>query len=277
MAPEEDDMATRLSALAVFAHPDDESFSCGGTLARLAAGGAEVNLICATNGEVGEISDPALATPENLGEVRREELRSAARALDIREPYYMGYRDSGMSGTPENQDPRCLHQTDVDVVGGKVVEFIRRLKPEVVFTFDAGGVYGHPDHIAIHRATSWAIDVLTRENGASLPSLYFTALPRGYMRRLAEEARRHGLAAEQNGNGFDLEKFGTPDELVTTVVNVGPYLDAKLQAIRSHRTQINPDNPILSLPEDMVRRFLEKEHFTLASHGAPIDRLAHLA
>ena len=268
-------MLSQPSTLAVFAHPDDESFSCGGTLARLAAGGGQVSLICATSGEVGEISDAVLATPENLGEVRREELRAAARLLGAREPYFMGYRDSGMAGTPANQDPRSLVRTPVDVVGGKVLEFIRRLKPELVITFDAGGVYGHPDHIAIHQATGWALQVLARDADARLPSLYYTALPRGHLQRLLEEARQRGIPPPQ-GSGINLETLGTPDELVTTVVDVGAYVDAKLGAIRSHRTQINPNNPLLRLPEDLVRRFLEKEHFTLAPQGAPLDCLARL-
>ncbi len=117
-------MPHRKTLLAVFAHPDDEAFGVGGTLARYAAQGVRVVLACATRGEAGQISDPSLATPENLGRVREEELRCAARALGVREVIFLGYRDSGMAGDRRNADPRAYvsEQTPPPLVVGKVLE-----------------------------------------------------------------------------------------------------------------------------------------------------------
>jgi LmbE family N-acetylglucosaminyl deacetylase len=139
--------------LAVYAHPDDEAFTTGGVLAHYAAQGHRVALICATRGEVGEISDPALATAETLGQVREEELRCAANALGLSELIFLGYRDSGMAGTAENQHPEAFANAAAEEVVARLVGHIRRLQPDVVITFDPGGGYGHPDHIAAHRHT----------------------------------------------------------------------------------------------------------------------------
>ncbi|MER3515271.1 MAG: GlcNAc-PI de-N-acetylase, partial [Chloroflexota bacterium] len=144
-------MQTR-SLLSVFAHPDDESFGVGGTLAYYAAQGHRVAL-GATRGDVGEIADPALATPQTLGDVRTAELNCAAQVLGVSKIILLGYRDSGMAGTPENQDPRAFMNAPAEEVVERLVGIIRRLRPQVVITFDPYGGYGHPDHIAIHRHT----------------------------------------------------------------------------------------------------------------------------
>jgi LmbE family N-acetylglucosaminyl deacetylase len=147
----------RRSLMAVFAHPDDESFGSGGTLARYGADpDVRVVLVCATRGEAGEISDPALSSKEKLGEVREAELRCACQVLGIEALHLLGYRDSGMAGTPENQHPRALTRADFHEAVGKIVAHIRGEKPDVVVTFDETGGYGHPDHIAIHHFTKAA-------------------------------------------------------------------------------------------------------------------------
>ena len=102
--------------LALFAHPDDEAFGSGGTLAHYAASGTMTALVCSTNGDVGEIADPALATPETLWQVRQDELRCAAGMLGVQELIFLGYRDSGMVGTPENEDPRAYINVPADEV-----------------------------------------------------------------------------------------------------------------------------------------------------------------
>ena len=139
--------------LAVVAHPDDETFGCGGTLAKYSGDGVQVSLVCATRGEAGEISHPDLATKADLGAVRERELRAASRILGINDLTILDYRDSGMAGSSENKHPKALCQADKTTLTGMIVEAIRRLRPQVLVTFDAGGGYGHPDHIAIHDAT----------------------------------------------------------------------------------------------------------------------------
>ena len=113
---------SNLNVLAVFAHPDDEGFGCGGTLAMLVARGARITLVCATNGDVGEISDPSLATPETLADVRQEELRQAMNVTGVRDIRFLGYRDSGMAGTEENNHPGSLYQAEPDTVIERLVE-----------------------------------------------------------------------------------------------------------------------------------------------------------
>jgi LmbE family N-acetylglucosaminyl deacetylase len=136
--------------LVIFAHPDDEG-GTSGTLAYYIARGAAVTLACATRGEVGEISDPILATPETLGEVREAELRAACAHLGIEDVRFLGYRDSGMVDTPPNNDPRSLHQAPLDSVVAQLVGLIRDVRPHAIITFEPAGGYGHPDHLAVHR------------------------------------------------------------------------------------------------------------------------------
>src|SRR5436190_23132113 len=100
------------SLLVVIAHPDDEALGVDGTMARAIEEGHEVTVVCATRGEVGEISDPAIATPETLGEVREQEMRDAMAVLGVTDVRFLDYRDSGMAGTPENEDERSLLQAE---------------------------------------------------------------------------------------------------------------------------------------------------------------------
>src|SRR5689334_10369020 len=143
--------------LAVYGHPDDEG-QVTGTLARFIRGGDDVTLVCATRGEVGEISDPALAAPDNLWYVRELELRAAMSQIGLSDVRFLGHRDSGMAGTPENEDPRSLHQQTPETVVPALTAIIRETRPHYVFTWDPTGGYGHPDHIAVHRHTVAAFD-----------------------------------------------------------------------------------------------------------------------
>ena len=136
----------RLSVLACFAHPDDEGFASGGLLAMLAAGGARVTLVCATNGDVGEISDPSLATPENLWQVRQQELRSAMAITGVADLRFLNYRDSGMDGTDDNRHPNAYCNADAGVVVDNLAGVIAEVNAHVVLTHDPSGGYGHPDH-----------------------------------------------------------------------------------------------------------------------------------
>ena len=137
----------------VGAHPDDETFGVGGTLAHYAAGGTAVYYVCATRGEAG------LASPEHMhgytdtGDMRWAELECAAQALGLADTIYLGYRDSGMPGSDDNKHPQALAAANLEQVTGRLVKTIREVKPEVVITFDPVGGYHHPDHIAIHNAT----------------------------------------------------------------------------------------------------------------------------
>lgn len=260
--------------LACFAHPDDETFGCGGTLARCAAECGPVDLVCATRGEVGEISDPALATPETLPQVREEELRCASRTLGVRELHLLGYRDSGMAGTPDNDHPRALCRADSQEVVGRLVALIRRLRPAVVITFDPHGAYGHPDHMAIHRFATEAFHAAAdlqrfpEHPGPHRPArLYYVGIPRSRLRAMIEYAAEAGSPIDF-GN-IPLEEAGIPDEAITTEVSVAPYAQAKRQAMQCHRTQLGPVSPFSQLPPQALEEFMGREFFIRAYPPPP--------
>ena len=149
---------SKLTLLAVLAHPDDESFGMGGTLALYATRGVEVHLVCATRGEVGEVTPELLEGYESIAKLRESELRCAAEILGLTGVHFLDYRDSGMPGSPDNTHPQALAAQPLDEVAAKVVRHIRELKPRIVLTFDPIGGYRHPDHIAIQRATVRAFE-----------------------------------------------------------------------------------------------------------------------
>ena len=152
----------QLRLLTVHAHPDDESSKGAGTVARYHDEGARCVLVCCTGGEAGSILNPAMDTPEvhaDLPAVRRRELASAAEIIGYDEVIWLGYRDSGMPDTPENEDPRCFARADLDEAVGRLVEIIRRERPHVIVTYpDRQEGYPHPDHLRVHDISVIAFD-----------------------------------------------------------------------------------------------------------------------
>lgn len=269
--------------LALFAHPDDEAFGTGGTLARYAAAGADVTLVCATRGEAGEIAEGFDATPETLGQVREGELRCAAETVGVRELIFLGYRDSGMAGTPENNDPRAFVNAPADEVVPQLVGIIRRVRPQVVVTFEPNGGYGHPDHIAIHRHTVAAFHAAADpaccpEQGAAwkAPRLFYTAIPRSFFLGMRDALAAAGLDTSDLARFEDAE-IGWPDDKVNVTIDVADTVEAKWTALQCHRTQLGPGNLFRRLPEPLVKRMMSQEHFALAwPEPGPGLRLADL-
>jgi LmbE family N-acetylglucosaminyl deacetylase len=248
--------------LAIFAHPDDETFGPGGTLAKYAAEGVAVHLVCATRGEVGESSLDDLGDCEDLACQREQELRCAADFLD--------YQDSGMAGSPANEHPRALVQADPDALAGQIADFMRRLKPQVVLTFDPYGGYGHPDHIAIHRATVAAYEYLRRSDLLSdpPPKLYFTATMQTLLKWTVWLMPLFGLDPRAVGKNKDIDLLAALDHAlpITTKIDVGPYYEAKQQAAACHRSQLSGPGPFWDkLPRWLVRRAQSTETFHRAS------------
>jgi LmbE family N-acetylglucosaminyl deacetylase len=255
--------------LGIFAHPDDEG-TMSGAMLQYSISGVETGLVCATRGEVGEIAEPSLATPENLGEVREGELRAAAEVLGVRNLWFLGYRDSGMAGTPDNEDPRSFAQASAAEVVGKLVGIIRQFRPQVIVTFDETGGYGHPDHIAIYRHTTSAFyaaadAVQYPEHGSAhmVSKLYYTAFPRSFVRQIGEWMRSQNY--EGSFRNLDPEKLGIPDELISVRLNVEPWLETKNRSWSMHRTQLNTNTPITQLPEEIQRRWRSHEYYQLAA------------
>ncbi len=164
--------------LLVHAHPDDEAISTGGAMMKAHADGHRVVLVTATRGEVGEIYNmDEKATRPHLGEVRTKELEKAAGILGVNRSVFLGYRDSGMVGTADNENAKSFHQAPLDEAAGRLEAILREERPEVVVTYAEDGTYGHPDHIKAHQVTNAALDLLEKE-GWRPRKLYYTVIPR---------------------------------------------------------------------------------------------------
>ena len=274
-----------LSVLAVIAHPDDEAFGCGGTLAMLVARGARITLLCATDGDVGEISDPTLATPDTLAQVRREELRRASAVNGVQDLRFLGYRDSGMDGTEDNQHPDCLFQAPSDRVASQLVELIREVRPQVVVTHDPTGGYGHPDHITVSRDVTRAF-ALTGDAGNisqyaprgepwAPELLYYMCIPRSSFRRMWQHMLDNGIKPPFASEAVDV--LGTPDEDVTTVVDISAFVEIKLESLSRHQTQIDANGPIAQLPPEILREFMSTEYYSLVPSDDGQDQVDLLA
>ena len=264
---------TDLALLACYAHPDDEQ-GVSGMLRMCVEAGIRTALLCATRGEVGEIADPSLATPETLGQVREQELRKAAEIIGIPDVRFLDYRDSGMAGTPENQDPRAFINADENEAVGRIVAVMRDFKPTVVITFDETGGYGHPDHIAIHRWTFKAFHAAGDQ--AQYPEagpafqprrLYWASIPRSARVRMAAVMAEMGI--DSVFNRIPADKFGLPDELITNRVNVDPYVSLKAKALGAHKTQLNPNGPFAKMPPEVWNMWRATETFAFAA-GEPL-------
>ena len=175
--------------LTVLAHPDDESFGLGGTIALYAQKGYNTYYVCATRGEAGTVDAEHLKGFKDTAEMRTDELMRAAKELGLKDVFFLGYRDSGMPGSDDNKNPNAQINHSIDEVAAKVVKYIRELKPEVVLTFDPIGGYKHPDHIHIHKATVLAFEKADDasfhpEAGAPFKpqALYFQVFPKGLLR-----------------------------------------------------------------------------------------------
>lgn len=270
----------KITFMAVHAHPDDEVFSTGGTYARLAKEGVHTVLVTCTLGERGEIVDPEMdeetkqKTFPILGEVREKELRAAVEALGIAELHLLGFKDSGMAGLPENNDPACFHQANFDEAVRRLVKLIREVKPQVLACYEPFGGYGHPDHLQAHRVSIVAWEAagnsqLYTELGLEPwqpAKLYYTALPRSFFQKNIQIAKERGIDGPWNNPQMETEKWGIPDELITTRYDVREFVENKMQAFRAHRTQISPDHFTFLLPDDMRGEVIGYEHFILARH-----------
>lgn len=232
--------------LAVLAHPDDESFGMGGTLALYASRGVEVYLVCATRGEVGEVSPEYLIGYNSIAERREAELRCAACILGLAGFYFLDYRDSGMPGSPDNSYPQALATQPLDDVAAKVVYFIRKLKPDVVLTFDPIGGYRHPDHIAIHKATVRAFEKSDDTSFAPnyLPPfkaerLYFHTFPRGFLKYVVKILPLFGKDPSKWGSNSDIDLTSVADVDFPTnaVIDIRSVLEKKNKAGACHASQ----------------------------------------
>jgi LmbE family N-acetylglucosaminyl deacetylase len=232
--------------LAVLAHPDDESFGLGGTLALYAQKGNDTYLVCATRGEVGTVDAEHLNGFKNTAELRTAELNRAAKVLGLKEVFFLDYRDSGMPGTEDNKHPDAQINHSLDEVAGRVVKYIRELKPDVVITFDPIGGYKHPDHIHIHRATVLAFEKADDasfhpESGAPFKprALYYQVFPRSMLRWMVRLMPLLGKDPTKFGRNEDvnLKELAKVDFPVHARVDITPVAEIKQEAGGQHASQ----------------------------------------
>ena len=192
--------------LGVFAHPDDESFGPGATLARYAAEGVDVHVIIATDGIAGSVeASHQQKEHETLAQVRSAELANAAVALGVTTIWSLPYRDSGMRNTSANEHPDALFQQPLEKLVEELTGYIERLQPQVIMTHDPFGGYGHPDHIRCCEAVTAAFHLTLEQgqkrngNGYRGPQkLYYTAMDKKTLKtfvRLRTILDRQGAAA----------------------------------------------------------------------------------
>jgi N-acetyl-1-D-myo-inositol-2-amino-2-deoxy-alpha-D-glucopyranoside deacetylase len=271
----------------VHAHPDDECIATGATMAKYAAEGAHVTLVTCTLGEEGEVLVPDLVhlaadKDDALGEHRIGELADAMKALGVTDHRFLGgpgrWRDSGMMGEPTNDRPNSFWQADLNEAVGELVGVIREVRPQVVITYNETGGYGHPDHIQAHRVTLAALEGAAdpgRYPKAGEPwrvtKLYYTALPISFLRMGWEALREMGEEAPFGVTAPEELNFGDPDETITTRIDARDYLEAKIESMRAHRTQIEVDGPFFALSNNIGQRAFGLEHFRLMTGNPPSE------
>jgi N-acetyl-1-D-myo-inositol-2-amino-2-deoxy-alpha-D-glucopyranoside deacetylase len=229
------------------AHPDDESFAVGATLGLYAAAGVKTYYVCSTGGEAGTVAPGYLEGHKSVEEVRMEEMKCAAEILGLAGVLYLGFRDSGMPGSPDNQHPNALITAPVEAAAERVVRIIREIKPDVVVTHDAGGGYGHPDHIATHHAVVAAFQAAGdpgRYPGAGPAfqpaKLYFAVRPRRFMKFMitlmplfGQDPRRFG-----RNRDIDLTRMTAADYSVDAIIRLNKAsVERRAQAIACHASQ----------------------------------------
>ncbi|MDG9716444.1 N-acetyl-1-D-myo-inositol-2-amino-2-deoxy-alpha-D-glucopyranoside deacetylase [Streptomyces sp. DH24] len=255
--------------LLVHAHPDDESINNGATMARYAAEGAHVTLVTCTLGERGEVIPPELAhlTGPALGEHRHRELTEAMRALGVRDFRQLGgpgrYRDSGMMGLPDNDDPDCFWQADVDEAAAHLLEVIREVRPQVLVTYDPDGGYGHPDHIQAHRVAMRAAE-LAEDAGTPIAKIYWNRVPRtvgeAAFARLGDDLP--GLPGGKAGALDDVPGV-VGDDLITAEIDGTAHAAATAAAMRAHATQIEVAEPYFALSNGLAQPLFTTEYYEL--------------
>ena len=253
--------------LCVHAHPDDEAIMTGGVLATAADAGRHVAVVTCTGGEHGEVFGEGIdsgLTPAQLRALRADELAEALEILGADGPRMLGFVDSGMMGAVTNAAPDSFWQAPLDTVVQPLVAHIRELRPAVVVTYDAFGVYGHPDHVQAHRAGVAAVHAagcaaLYPELGAhwQVPKAYFVTVSRSAVAHLNAELLVLGLASPFS----DDVTAGTPDSRITCTVDVRDQLARKQAAMRAHRSQLGPDSFFLNARDDLAEVVFGTEQF----------------
>ena len=264
--------------LLVHAHPDDETINNGATMALYADRGAHVTLVTCTRGEEGEVLVPALShlssgEQDQLGAHREIELADAMKALGISDYRFLGaptkkFRDSGMMGTEPNNNPDVFWQADVDIAAQILVDVIEEVKPHILITYDEIGGYGHPDHIQAHRVAMRAAELSQWQ----IQKIYWNTMPKSVLADGIAKMKEVGSDFFGAESVDDLP-FAKDDVFVTTLIDGGQYVDAKMAAMKAHETQISLDGPFFALSNNLGLQIWGDEYYTLVKgeKSGPFD------
>ncbi len=239
------------------AHPDDEAISCGGTMLQAAQDGHRVVLVCATRGENGEVEEGFLEEGETLGDRRVKEQEEAAAILGAARVEFLGYVDSGMMGTPENDHPGSFWQADVEEAAARLTRILEEENADVLTIYDENGTYGHPDHMKVHHVGVRAAAI------AGTPKVYESVVARERIERMAEAMRAMGIDDMPDD---DIE-LGVPEATITLTLDVRAHLPAKRRAMAAHASQIPPSSFFLTIPPEFFESGFGYEEYRL--RGAP--------
>jgi LmbE family N-acetylglucosaminyl deacetylase len=251
-------MATLVS---FHAHPDDEAIPTGGALAKAADDGHRVVIVFATRGEHGEVDDGFLHEGEELGQRREQECHRAAGVLGAARVEFLGFVDSGMMGTPENDAPGSFWRADVDEAAKRLAAILDEERADVLTVYDENGTYGHPDHIQVHRVGVRAAEL------AGTRRVYEATSNRDAIVRGLTEARAAGMEMPGDLDPDAMDDFGVREEQITTEIDVTDYLDRKRAAMAAHASQISETSFFLSVPPEFFARAFGTEWYI--RRGAP--------
>jgi LmbE family N-acetylglucosaminyl deacetylase len=254
-----------VSTLVCFhAHPDDESLTTGGVMAKAADGGHRVVLVIATGGEHGESPDD-LGPGESLVHRRRMETERSAAELGVARIAWLGYEDSGMTGWEQNAEPRSFLMADVDEASRRLADVLVEERADVLTVYDWHGNYGHPDHIKVHTVGHRAADL------AGTPHVYEATMNRDHMRKLMENAPPEFIDDatdfDPDGPSDDGNPFGMPEAELTTAVDVSAYAERKRASVSCHASQVTDTQMFLGMPLDVFAMAFGTEWFI--HKGAP--------
>jgi len=243
------------------AHPDDEAIPTGGALAKAADAGHRVVIVFATRGEHGEVAEGFLDEGEELWQRREQECRRSAEVLGAARVEFLGFVDSGMMGTPENDAPGSFWQADVDEAAKRLAAILDEERADVLTVYDEHGVYGHPDHIQVYRVGVRAAEL------AGTPRVYEATANRDAIVRGLDEARAAGMEMPGDLDPDAMDDFGVREDQITTEVDVSDYLDRKRAAMAAHASQISESSFFLAMPREFFARAFGTEWFI--RRGAP--------
>jgi LmbE family N-acetylglucosaminyl deacetylase len=249
------------------AHPDDESISTGGSIARASAEGHRVVLVVATNGDHGEV--PAdLAPGETLVDRRRAETERSAAVLGVHRVVWLGYADSGMTGWAQNDHEHSFWQAPVDDAAARLADVLREERADVLTTYDWHGNYGHPDHIQVHRVGHRAAEM------AGTPTVFEATMNRDHIVRMMAMAGELGGPDQEEfdptGPADDGNPFGMSEAELTHAVDVTAFIGAKRDSMRCHRSQITDASFFLEMPDEVFAMGFGTEWFIKVGADHPL-------